>query len=61
VFRSWNGELEMGPLPWLAGDGWRGRSSPSPAIGADNDYVFGEILGLSRARQQELQETGVIS
>lgn len=60
VFRSWNGEIEMAPLPWLAGDGWRGHSSPSPAIGADNEYVFGEILGLSRARQQELQETGVI-
>lgn len=60
VFRSWNGELEMGPLPWLAGDSWRGHSSPSPAIGADNEYVFGQILGLSRARQQELQESGVI-
>ena len=60
VFRSWNGELEMGPLPWLAGDTWRGLSSPSPAIGADNDYVFGQIIGLSRSRQEELQEAGVI-
>ncbi|HZQ62012.1 MAG TPA: CoA transferase [Casimicrobiaceae bacterium] len=60
VFRSFNGELEMGPLPWLAGEAWRGHSSPSPAMGADNEYVFGEILGLSASRQQELQQAGVI-
>ena len=60
VFRAWNGELEMGPLPWLSGGTWRGQSSPSPAIGADNDYVFGEILGLSPARREELQQAGVI-
>jgi benzylsuccinate CoA-transferase BbsF subunit len=60
VFRPWNGEVEMGPLPWLEGEGGRGRSSPAPAIGGDNEYVFGELLGLSRARQQELQEMGVI-
>lgn len=60
VFRECDGEMELGPLPWLAGDGWRGRSSPTPAIGADNDYVFGEILGLSPSRQQELKEAGVI-
>lgn len=60
VFRAWNGELEMGPLPWLASGNWRGHSSPSPAIGADNDYVFGSILGLSPSRQRELKEAGVI-
>lgn len=60
VFRTWDGDIEMGPLPWLAQDAWRGHSSPSPAIGADNEYVFGEILGLSRSRQRELQEAGVI-
>jgi crotonobetainyl-CoA:carnitine CoA-transferase CaiB-like acyl-CoA transferase len=60
VFRDAEGVLEMGPLPWLAGQAWRGRSSPTPAIGADNAYVFGEILGLSEARQQELAAAGVI-
>ena len=60
VFRTWNGELEMGPLPWLADAKWRGDSSPSPAIGADNEYVFGELLGLSRSRQEELRQAGVI-
>jgi H+/Cl- antiporter ClcA len=52
--------MEMGPLPWLAGKEWRGRSSPTPAIGADNAYVFGEILGVSESRQRELQAAGVI-
>jgi benzylsuccinate CoA-transferase BbsF subunit len=60
VFRTWNGELEMGPLPWLADRTWRGVSAPSPAMGADNDYVFGDILGLSRDRREELQQAGVI-
>lgn len=60
VFRECDGEMELSPLPWLAGDGWRGRSSATPAIGADNDYVFGQILGLSPSRQQELKEAGVI-
>jgi len=60
VFRTWNGDVEMGPLPWLAQEAWRGHSSPSPAIGADNAYVFGELLGLSPSRQQELQDAGVI-
>jgi benzylsuccinate CoA-transferase BbsF subunit len=60
VFRDVAGELEMGPLPWLAGRDWRGQSSPTPGIGADNAYVFGEILGLSESRQQELAAAGVI-
>jgi crotonobetainyl-CoA:carnitine CoA-transferase CaiB-like acyl-CoA transferase len=60
VFRTFGADVEMGPLPWLAGEAWRGHSSPTPAIGADNAYVFGEILGLSRSRQQELEDAGVI-
>jgi crotonobetainyl-CoA:carnitine CoA-transferase CaiB-like acyl-CoA transferase len=60
VFRNTGAEMEMGPLPWLAGKEWRGRSSPTPAIGADNAYVFGEILGVSESRQRELQAAGVI-
>jgi crotonobetainyl-CoA:carnitine CoA-transferase CaiB-like acyl-CoA transferase len=60
VFRDCDGEKELSPLPWLAEDGWRGRSSATPAIGADNAYVFGEILGLSPSRQEELKAAGVI-
>ena len=60
AFREIDGKLELSPLPWLANGEWRGESFPTPAIGADNAYVFGELLGLSPDRQQELAETGVI-
>ncbi|MCE2945654.1 MAG: hypothetical protein ACK515_20705 [bacterium] len=32
----------------------------TPALGEHNDYVFGELLGLSRARIEELVATKVI-
>jgi benzylsuccinate CoA-transferase BbsF subunit len=47
-------------LPWTDLDGWRGEFRPTPVIGADNGYVFGEILGLSSREQRRLQEKGVI-
>jgi len=34
-------------------------SDAAPRLGEHNDYVFGEILGLSAARQRELTEGGV--
>ncbi len=37
-------------LPWTDETGWRGSHTPTPALGADNDYVLGTLLGLSRAR-----------
>ena len=33
---------------------------PAPWIGAHNDYIFGEILGLSPARIEELKNAGAI-
>jgi hypothetical protein len=36
--------------------GWRGRLAPMPALGADNAYVFGELLGLSVQRRAALAE-----
>lgn len=48
-------------LPWVDDAGWRGSLSPTPALGADNDYVFGDVLGLSPARQSELKRKGVIA
>jgi benzylsuccinate CoA-transferase BbsF subunit len=47
-------------LPWTDADGWRGAFAPTPKLGAHNDYVFGEILKVSRAKQDELKEMGVI-
>lgn len=35
-------------LPWRDADtGWRGALTPHPELGADNDYVFKDLLGLS--------------
>lgn len=34
--------------------------SPSPTLGQHNDYVYGELLGLSAAELAELKEQGVI-
>jgi benzylsuccinate CoA-transferase BbsF subunit len=60
VFREIGGRVEMGTLPWMTEDLWRGEFTPTPALGADNDYVFGTLLGLSAARRAELVEAGAI-
>ena len=36
------------------------RFHPMPRIGQDNDYVFGELLGLSRDRMAALAKEGVL-
>jgi crotonobetainyl-CoA:carnitine CoA-transferase CaiB-like acyl-CoA transferase len=47
-------------LPWMDADGWRGALSPVPGLGADNGYVFGELLGLDPPRRAALEESGAI-
>jgi crotonobetainyl-CoA:carnitine CoA-transferase CaiB-like acyl-CoA transferase len=37
-------------------DIWRS----APLLGEDNDYVFGDILGIDEDRRRELAATGVI-
>ncbi|TPJ57646.1 CoA transferase [Mesorhizobium sp. B2-6-1] len=60
MFREIDGQVEMATLPWLTEDLWRGEFVPTPALGADNDYVFGTLLGLSAKRRAELVEAGTI-
>jgi benzylsuccinate CoA-transferase BbsF subunit len=60
MFREIEGKIEMATLPWLVDDLWRGEFAPTPAIGGDNDYVFGTLLGLSPERRAELAEAGTI-
>jgi crotonobetainyl-CoA:carnitine CoA-transferase CaiB-like acyl-CoA transferase len=36
-----------------------GYARPSPTLGQDNDYVFGEVLGLSAQERSVLAEEGV--
>jgi benzylsuccinate CoA-transferase BbsF subunit len=59
MFSEIDGEVQMATLPWLASD-WRGAFTPTPAIGQDNDYVFGTLLGLSAERRAELAAEGTI-
>jgi len=47
-------------LPWMEEGGWRGEIRPAPDLGADNDYVFGELLGLKGAEIEALKTEGVI-
>jgi benzylsuccinate CoA-transferase BbsF subunit len=47
-------------LPWMDSEGWRGRFTPAPELGADNDYVFRELLGLSAEDVAELTRAGVV-
>ena len=48
-------------LPWMDETGSRGKLAPAPALGADNDYVFGTLLGLSSDKQAELKTAGIIA
>lgn len=47
-------------LPWMDGEGWRGQFGPAPALGADNDYVLRELLGLSPDEIEDLTRAGAI-
>ncbi|TCK28340.1 crotonobetainyl-CoA:carnitine CoA-transferase CaiB-like acyl-CoA transferase [Ancylobacter aquaticus] len=60
MFGEIDGKVQMATLPWLTEDGWRGAFAPTPAIGQDNDYVFGTLLGLSAERRAALAEAGTI-
>lgn len=48
-------------LPWREADtGWRGDLVPPPELGADNDYVFKDLLGLSEEEVRELESETVM-
>lgn len=47
-------------LPWLEVGGGRGEFTEPPALGADNDYVLQEILGLDGATIDDLVKREVI-
>ncbi len=48
-------------LPWMDEGGWRGALGPPPDLGADNDYVFGTLLGLDAGEIERLTERGVLA
>ena len=45
-----------GRLSEAAPDHWRS----APLVGEDNDYVFGELLGLDKEELEELSQQGII-
>jgi crotonobetainyl-CoA:carnitine CoA-transferase CaiB-like acyl-CoA transferase len=47
--------------PWLFSLTPRGVDRPSPRVGENNDYVFGEVLGMSDAERETLAAEGVLS
>ena len=60
LFRVIDGAVQMASLPWMTAEGWRGSFKATPAMGGDNDYVFGTLLGLSPERMRELEQAGTI-
>lgn len=60
LFRQVEGGAWSIALPWMDATGDRGALAPVPKLGADNDHVFGALLGLDAARRQALAEAGVI-
>jgi len=55
---------EVGPYP-MAGLPWRFSDvtpvvEPSPLLGQDNQYVYGQLLGLSKEEMERLEKEGVI-
>lgn len=45
---------------YVKNSGYQPAVAPGPVIGQDNDYVFKNLLGLSAARYQQLQDEQVI-
>jgi len=60
LFRQVEGGAWSIALPWMHASGDRGALAQMPGLGADNDYVFGHLLGLDSSSRQALVEVGVI-
>jgi crotonobetainyl-CoA:carnitine CoA-transferase CaiB-like acyl-CoA transferase len=54
------GTLTLPGLPWRPEGKQQGNYSYPPLLGEHNDYVFGELLGLSSEEIQKLKEEKVI-
>ena len=53
------GEMDVLSMPWMV-NGARPELSAAPIVGQDNDYVYGDLLGLSPEEQARLIEDGVL-
>ena len=53
-------KLRRTGLPWKLSDTPRGNYRYAPSLGEQNNYVFGELLGISKDNIQKLKEEKVI-
>lgn len=61
VFEFGADGAHMGTVPWMVEGGWHGEYAETPVLGADNDYIFGDLLGLTKDEMLDLVERGVIA
>ncbi|MFC1932734.1 CaiB/BaiF CoA transferase family protein, partial [Chloroflexota bacterium] len=54
------GKLRHTGLPWRLSDTPKGNYQRAPLLGEHNDYVFGELLGMSREEIKRLEEEKVL-
>ena len=54
------GKLRLVGLPWRLSDSPKGNYQCAPLLGEHNDYVFSELLGLSKEQIRQLEEEKVI-
>jgi benzylsuccinate CoA-transferase BbsF subunit len=54
------GKVVRAAVPWRLSDSPKGNYAPSPLLGEHNNYVFGELLGLSKEEIKQLHEEQVI-
>jgi len=47
-------------IPWNDGTEWKGNLTPAPALGEHNEYVFLELLGMSRQEYEDFRQSGII-
>ena len=47
--------------PWRFSETPAGTRNVAPLLGQDNEYVFGDILGMSAEEQTRLTEAGVLA
>lgn len=54
------GKMRLVGLPWRLSDTPKGNYQHAPLLGEHNDYVFGELLGMSKEEIRRLEEDKVI-
>jgi hypothetical protein len=60
IDHPFTGIEHMHNIPWKLSDTPPKIRGPAPHVGQHNDYVFGELLGLSAEAQRQLAEDGCL-